>query len=212
MQSPGMLHPPTIFREDGIDQNTTLCLACSCSLPPLKKSVSQSGTLAQIFLTPCCRRPICPACITANPRLQRYNHCLACLSGVGLVRSSSATSAREKASISNVDGAVRDEDAFIVGDADDGDEDDPLAEELPEHGSSGPRVIEQSEPSHTVVPLLENGITDSPTLTTEQPTNSDAAPPKYYITRNDTLQGIALRYGLNVSIVLSISLCFSPNP
>jgi LysM repeat protein len=213
------MHPPV--QEDAIDRNTTLCLACSCSLPPLKKSVSHPSTstaAAQIFLTPCCRRPICPACITANPRLQRYNPCLACLSGVGLVRSSSGTAAhqvREKAPPSNVDGSVRDEDTFILGDADDDEEDDWLPDEP---SKSGARVTKQPEPSHTVVPLLEGPfdpdvIPDNSTLTTEQPTNTnDAAPPKYYIQRNDTLQGIALRYGLNVSIIQPIPLYSSSNP
>lgn len=195
--------PTATARAAEIDQNTTLCLACSCSLPPLKKSPSHSSTsmaVPQIFLTPCCYRPICSRCIAANQRLQRYDPCLACLGGVGVVRSGSGTPAhqvREKVSSVNVDGAVRDEDTFVLGDADDDEEDDVLSDTLP---------IEQPERSH---PAREGAHETASTasilaLTTEQPTEqpTNTTPLKYYITRNDTLQGIALRYGLNVSKIL----------
>jgi LysM repeat protein len=164
-----------------LDQYTTLCLACSCSLPPLKNSPSTS---AAIFLTPCCCRPICPSCIAANPRLERYDPCLACFGGVGVVRSGSGTPAHQvldNYSSINVDGAVRDEDTFVLGD--DEEDDDDLPDKVPI----------APEPSH---PRGDPNLT----LTTEEPTNTDeAVPSKYYIARNDTLQGIALRYGLNVS-------------
>ncbi|KAF7327896.1 LysM domain-containing protein [Mycena kentingensis (nom. inval.)] len=79
-----------------------LCLACSSSLP------SSKGT--SIFTTACCVRPICPTCIEANPRLARYNPCLQCLGGIDVVARNIA------AQKLNVDGAVRDEDNFVVGD------------------------------------------------------------------------------------------------
>ncbi|KAH9063868.1 hypothetical protein EDB87DRAFT_1541379, partial [Lactarius vividus] len=60
-----------------------LCLACSSSLPPrLAASLGQSP---ELFFTRCCGRPICPSCLTANPRLARYNPCLLCLGGMGAV-------------------------------------------------------------------------------------------------------------------------------
>jgi hypothetical protein len=96
-----------------VDRSTTLCLACSCSLPR-----SNDG----IFITACCARPICPTCLSSNPRLARYNPCLACLGGVGAV-SSKGKKWDEALSSSNVDGAVRDEDTFMVGDDEDEDED-----------------------------------------------------------------------------------------
>ncbi|KAJ7274505.1 hypothetical protein B0H12DRAFT_1228223 [Mycena haematopus] len=89
---------------------TSLCLACSSSLLANEK----------IFTTPCCRQPICAACIQANPRLARYNPCLACLGGVAVVGSRSG----------NVDGAVRDEDTFAIGDDDD-DDDEEVAQDTP---------------------------------------------------------------------------------
>lgn len=187
-----------------IDQNTTLCLACSCSLPPLKKasshpssSSSTSAAAPQIFLTPCCRRPICLGCISANPRLQRYDPCLACLGGVGVVRSGSgadqavARHTRENGASNNIDGAVREEDTFVLGDADDDEEDDAAPHEPRKSG-----IAEQPEPLHTALPIPEDP--NNSTLT-EQSSDTNAVPSKYYLTRNDTLQGIALRFGLNVS-------------
>ncbi|KAJ7940760.1 hypothetical protein B0H13DRAFT_1585505 [Mycena leptocephala] len=92
--------------------NTVLCLACSSSLPP--KSTEH------VFTTLCCSRPICPLCIAANPRLARYNPCLACLGGVGVVGAGASTSALKQSAPTsrNVDGAVRDEDTFVLGDDD----------------------------------------------------------------------------------------------
>jgi hypothetical protein len=85
----------------------------------------------------------------------------------------------------------------VLGDADDDEEDDGL------FGPSRSGIIAQPEFLHAALPIREgpgdlDGTTGGSTLATEQATN-DATPSNYYITRNDTLQGIALRYGLNVS-------------
>ncbi|KAJ7178577.1 hypothetical protein C8R43DRAFT_1084458 [Mycena crocata] len=104
--------------------NANLCLACSSSLPPKSDN---------IFTTSCCSRPICPPCIDGNPRLARYNPCLACLGGVGVVGAGKAQGpsftqpAHENR---NVDGAVRDEDTFVLGDDED-DEEVPAAASIP---------------------------------------------------------------------------------
>ena len=66
--------------------NQTLCLTCSASLPPLRE---QERGDRDCFITRCCNRAICPKCLIANPRLSRYNPCLACLAGVSAVASSS---------------------------------------------------------------------------------------------------------------------------
>jgi LysM repeat protein len=92
---------------------------------------------------------------------------------------------------------VRDEDTFVLGDVDDDEEDDES------FGPSRSGIIAQPEFLQAALPIREgpgdpDGTTGSSTLATEQATN-DATPSNYYITRNDTLQGIALRYGLNVS-------------
>ncbi|KAJ7127100.1 hypothetical protein C8R44DRAFT_874180 [Mycena epipterygia] len=140
--------------------DTVLCLACSSSLPP--KSVHP------IFSTPCCGRPICPACITANPRLARYDPCLACLGGVAVVGPRRTDKQVAEPATRNVDGAVRDEDTFVLGD--DEDDDEPQS-------SAAEDSADPAEPP---------------------PTESAPSPPsKYYIKRGDTLQGISLRFGLD---------------
>jgi hypothetical protein len=123
----------------------TLCLACSSSLPPRLWKQFQDGTKngstsassssgneatlrasSELFLTQCCGRPICPSCLTSNPRLARYNPCLLCLGGMGVVDPRKVDrSLREQQQASlNVDGAVRDEDVFVVGE-EDGEEQTP---------------------------------------------------------------------------------------
>ncbi|KAK0476098.1 hypothetical protein IW261DRAFT_1492010 [Armillaria novae-zelandiae] len=152
---------------------TDLCLACSSSLPPQKLSESK------LFLTECCQRAICPNCIALNPRLSRYNPCLACLGGVGVV---GARMGRNKLELAprNLDGAVRDEDMFVVGDDDDDDDE-----------TAPPRYTESSSVTSTVT---ESKI-DKPSSIDE--ISSASGPPKYYIKRTDTLQGIALRFGVD---------------
>ncbi|KAJ7363925.1 hypothetical protein DFH08DRAFT_1015485 [Mycena albidolilacea] len=132
---------------------SALCLACSSSLPP--KSAEP------LFTTACCSQPICHMCIQANPRLARYNPCLACLGGVAVVGAGR-----------NLDGALRDEDTFAIGDDED-DDSDPS--ELPQYSA------------------------EPPTAPATVPAESSpaAAPSEYYIKRGDTLQGIALRFGVD---------------
>ncbi|KAJ7158861.1 hypothetical protein C8R46DRAFT_402839 [Mycena filopes] len=154
-----------------------LCLACSSSLPP--------KFTEPIFTTRCCSRPICPTCISANPRLARYDPCLACLGGVGVVGAATASTSTVKQPSRNVDGAVRDEDTFVLGgeDSDEG--------EQGEDGLSPPSEVVQSSPA-TATPADELSPT-SPSPGASQP------PSKYYIKRGDTLQGIALRFSVDVS-------------
>jgi len=124
---------------------TSLCLVCSSSLPP-----SRSSTV--IFTTNCCQRPICPSCIASNPRLARYDPCLACLVGVGVLTTMS-------------------KDTFILGDDDD-DEDE---------GVSVAKAESQAEDRNS-------------------PNELSLVPYKYYLNRSDTLQGLSLRFGIDVSI------------
>ena len=198
----------------------TLCLACSSSLPPrLWKQVQQarrdgsnpsppsasgSSSSEQLFLTRCCGRPICPSCLTSNPRLARYNPCLACLGGVGAIDSGkagdSSTVRGPQQVVSNVDGAVRDEDVFVVGDEED--------EEVPD--SHGGEAVEVS--STTTTP------TDRPTEAAGPPVSDDihkpdeslntiqSDPGRYYIRPDDTLLGISLRLGVDVSALTCLSL------
>ncbi|KAJ7475755.1 hypothetical protein FB451DRAFT_1338937 [Mycena latifolia] len=147
--------------------DSLLCLACSSSLPPKSPN--------PVFTTPCCSRPICPPCIAANPRLARYDPCLACLGGVAVVGSGKAKAPqiREPAT-RNVDGAVRDEDTFVVGDDEDENDDAQSS-------------AQQAHPPVESVPVESLPPID----------NTPTPPPKYYIKRGDTLQGISLRFGLD---------------
>ncbi|OAX41162.1 hypothetical protein K503DRAFT_798195 [Rhizopogon vinicolor AM-OR11-026] len=173
------------------NRSTTLCLACSSSLPPKSDQ--------DLFITECCDRPICPACIGSNPRLRRYNPCLSCLSGVGVLGSTSSR-ARIHA-VNNGPGIVQDEDVFVLGDDED-DEDE--AQELGSVTSSSAIVPPayqsafSSSSSLTSESTLISQANDTPSGHTEVVvTGEQCIPSKYYINPSDTLQGIALRYAVN---------------
>ena len=157
------------------NRSTALCLACSASLPPKNND---------IHITNCCGRPICPTCIGNNSRLTRYNPCLACLEGVDVVvsRSQSCSLPLE---VRNVDGAVRDEETFVLGD-----DDDASDEETEETVVSSPYLSEDTELLKSVKVQEKEEITHPATML------------KYYVARNDTLRGIALRLGVDVSTCL----------
>lgn len=102
----------------------------------------------------------------------------------------------------NIDGARRDEDTFVLGEEDDdsdvefdddkqgdqADEDDALQPAAPL-----PEIVELEH--NNDIPALDN-IADN--IPAEAPAPNLPSSLKYYITRTDTLQGIALRFGLDV--------------
>ncbi|KIK62411.1 hypothetical protein GYMLUDRAFT_242591 [Collybiopsis luxurians FD-317 M1] len=145
----------------------SLCLACSSSLPPRPHE--------PIFTTQCCSKPICSSCISANPRLARYNPCLACLGGVDAVGSRSSKGMQKMQNV-NLDGAVRDEDTFVLGDDEDSNE----------GGAPPPPYLEQSPSPQT-----------QPENVPESRTNDVGTQSEYYLQRGDTLHGIALRFGID---------------
>ena len=209
-----------------LDRRTTLCLACSSSLPP---NVDDS----ELFMTKCCGRPICPRCLEGNPRLARYNPCLACLAGVGVVQASSSAGKRtvgaggsgvQPVRVENLDGGVKDRDLFVLGDDDEDDEDEGEDEEegTSTDGEEGGRTYRSATPTppdavQTTSPLLETPPPPSP-VTNSPPENPPAAnttptPPTpnednqsaksdthtvYRLRKGDTLMGIALRFRLDV--------------
>ena len=230
-----------------VDRTTTLCLACSSSLPPLKSPTPSSSSFSAkgqdanaLFITQCCQRPICPSCISSNPRLARYNPCLVCLGGVSAVASRATpstyapdySSAKGKGALEssyNLDGSVRDEDTFILGD----DEDDEDAEEnhyqdraspvdtnppppYEELSSGGvlsftiPNVIPSSPQIEVSKPPTEHLLTTSsgspsdPAAFDLEDRSAPSAPYKYYLNRSDTLTGICLRFGVDVRLRASI--------
>lgn len=202
-----------------LDRRTTLCLACSSSLPP---NVDDS----ELFMTKCCDRPICPRCLKANPRLARYNPCLKCLAAVGVIQaSSSATNSRtgrkpgaghsgvQSAKVENLDGGVKDRDLFVLEDSDeDSDSDDDMSAGE-EEGRRFPRSAAPPPPDviHTTTPLPKTPPPPPVAFNSEElqitgvtPDSEDEQPPEpdipavYRLRRGDTLMGIALRFRLDV--------------
>jgi hypothetical protein len=99
----------------------------------------------------------------------------------------------------NVDGAVRDEDTFVLGDDEDDEEGGEINESSDRRGSSSPPPPYSSE-----LPVNQSGPS-TPIITQEFQTctedaagPSTSAPSKYYIKPNDNLKGIALRFGVDV--------------
>lgn len=222
-----------------------LCLACCGSLPP---TASEREVL---FMTDCCRRPICQQCLASNPRLSRFVPCLACLSGVRAVahsasqqRATTATPtsrptdpsfgwqnqrslASERNSL-NIDGSLRDEDVFVLGDEDEDDKSDVDVDEEQTLGvrdggrgdgrsQDAPTIRSSSPPpAYTESDSLPQAST-VPSATTLQYLSTDDAEKsssnsgneskpgatvhnKYIIQKSDTLLGIALKYGIDVSL------------
>ncbi|KAI0925953.1 hypothetical protein AcV5_008543 [Taiwanofungus camphoratus] len=211
-----------------IDGATFLCLTCSSSLPPRRVSskapvlptgASQSND--EIFITRCCNRPICPACIAANPRLARYDPCLRCLGGVGAVSASSSASVKALGGQSrhttgqrvNVDGAMRDEDVFVLGDdeLDDAPESTDSAIETPTTpppayagptaGAAGGIAISSTIRASVSSEALQESVESDNEISSDPdklgPRIPAFTPPKYCIKANDTLIGIALKFGID---------------
>ncbi|KAG6861352.1 hypothetical protein C0995_001085 [Termitomyces sp. Mi166 len=200
MPGPSFLSSSPVVKAD-IDRSTLLCFACSSSLPPPKKSPGLSKSipsLSSVFTTPCCQRLICNRCITTNPRLQRYNPCLACLGGVGVVGSPTPDLSLGPGACSNLDGAVRDENTFVLGDEDDSDYEDEKEGDPTLVSNADTSLFTQNTPRANI----QGSLQERPTMlrTEEEGTRPDtleSSPLKYYITQTDTLQGIVLRFGLD---------------
>ncbi len=143
-----------------------------------------------------CQRPICPACIMSNPRLSRYDPCLACLAGVSVVASSGSHCASGSTSLPQKPWSPgfnlsESEGAFILGD-----DDDDLDESEVEVGEKTTDNCDAlaAESVKNVVPVLEVPPFQEPSRT--------LVPYKYYLNRSDTLHGLSLRFGINVSLLI----------
>ena len=152
-----------------------LCVAC-CST--LRKDARGA------YITTCCSKTICESCIRANPRLPEYSPCLACGGGVQVVGSSGRNSGSYKSP--RTEQIEREANTFVVGgDSDDDDQESPPAEQQPTGFKPATDMEKNSKE------------------TEETPSQADAleqgGPRKYWLQKSDTLQGIALRYKLNVS-------------
>ncbi|KAJ3874022.1 hypothetical protein F5051DRAFT_462792 [Lentinula edodes] len=172
------------------DSNLSLCLACSSSLPPRSHD--------PIFTTQCCKKPICYSCVSGNPRLARYNPCLACLGGVqavGLRRHGGRQQPFVPPEKININGAVRDEDTFVLGE----DEDD---EDLSGEGTPPPPYPEQTSSKSSSPPAQADGqptpqSISSAEITTKLNSSNYHNSSQYYIQRGDTVHGIALCFGVD---------------
>lgn len=202
-----------------LDQAVTLCLACSASLPPRKaiRGGPQLGGPGEgLFLTPCCRRPICPNCLLSNPRLARYNPCLHCLAGAEAVspRSYSATFRPGMKQQVNIDGAVRDGDVFVLEDDDDEPDDiedgegstasDSPAPDTPPPAYTDPHSLQSSPVAGSTEEISEPFCEDKTNVESVEPTAAPG-PSKYYIKPSDTLVGIALRFSIDVALLCRLN-------
>ncbi|TBU63094.1 hypothetical protein BD310DRAFT_870606 [Dichomitus squalens] len=201
--------------------SVALCLACSASLPPGRANT-------KIYYTSCCSRPICPNCLIANPRLARYNPCLRCLAGVNAVNSRSlsgtlAGDGNSTPSRANVDGSVRDEDVFVLGDEDgdesetDSDDEDGRSVKQRAEGSIASATPSEAPPPRT--PDYSGSIASHPhSLKSQTGSTADSEtaaqgdiqtergqPPKYYLRPDDTLLGISLRLGVDSRILCRLN-------
>lgn len=178
-------------------------------------------------MTKCCQRPICPRCLETNPRLARYDPCLACLAGAGVMQASSSTRNRpggkngggsgvRTVKVENLDGGVKDRDIFVLEDDEEDDEDEDASTDGEEDGrvrrSAAPpppdgvptvsHLLETPPPppitSHTEDLLVASTTSTPPIPDEDQHLAEPDAPVVYRLRRGDTLMGIALRFRLDV--------------
>ena len=109
----------------------------------------------------------------------------------------------------NINGEVRDQDTFVLGDDDEEEENE---EERPDEAasiSSPPPLYEsivdpwkEESPPHGTATLTSNSssLAEEPFSKPTEPDNT--RPYKYYINRSDTVQGLSLRFGIDVSAII----------
>ena len=107
-----------------------------------------------------------------------YDPCLHCLGGADVVASGMASTSKLPMAM--------DQDLFVLGD------DDEDAEALPQVGPYE-EVAQDLEQAREVVNTEGQGDGSI------EPNQRNPTPVKYYLTPSDTLRGIALRFGINVS-------------
>jgi hypothetical protein len=188
-----------------IDLPNAMCLACSSSIQPAKHAV---------HVTKCCDQAICDSCMQSNPRLATYDPCLACLNGISasrgrtLINQITIQSKKPTSIISN------DENVFVLG-CDSDDEETKGQETL---FSGGPSRLSPSDPptyEETVDTCIKEDVQSStrqlvtdgtPVSNSEPSVLSGSAHNRYYINARDTIHGIALRFGVDVSF--SFDACY----
>ncbi|KLO09880.1 hypothetical protein SCHPADRAFT_545216 [Schizopora paradoxa] len=196
-----------------------LCIACCGSLPPSAREQ------AQIFRTRCCNKAICPKCLSSNPRLSRYHPCLSCLAGVRAVAGSSRSGTMSKGRGAsdlkapsdnverfNLDGSLKNEDLFTLGDDDDDEESEKDGEEpgdvvVEEQGNRGGGSSSRaSSPPPAYRPDQPTSVQtqDSPEILFDVSMPDEKmdevvteAAKRHYIQKSETLLGIAFKYKID---------------
>ena len=110
----------------------------------------------------------------------------------------------------NVDGALRDQDVFAIGEDNLSENDDigygPENCSMETNDRATPPPVYSSYPELSAAESLSRTITNNSTPPTHQEyvhapdSKGSSAPSKYYIKPSDTLMGIALRHGVDVRI------------
>ena len=109
----------------------------------------------------------------------------------------------------NINGEVRDQDTFILGDDDDDDEEGKSELSAGDGAASisPPPLYEsiidpwkEESPPHETATLTSNSTPQAEELSSPKPGNT--RPYRYYINRSDTLQGLSLRFGIDVSAII----------
>jgi len=125
----------------------------------------------------------------------------------------SPTSSQDKQSMAdmNINGEVRDQDTFVLGD-DDEEEENEEESRGGAHNGAGPASISSPPPLYESIPWKdeESPLQEATALTSNsnslaeepKPVHDNTRPYKYYINRSDTLQGLSLRFGIDVSAVI----------
>ncbi|CUA76042.1 hypothetical protein RSOLAG22IIIB_02049 [Rhizoctonia solani] len=150
-----------------------LCLACSQEL--------SAKSLDSCFRTPCCARYICERCLSKNARFRRYNPCLSCLGGVGLVQSTSGDRPTgDRPSVQH--GRDNEAETFIIADSED-DEDSELS-------SKSKRIESGAADARPPTTPETSGFSEMPDRALPQSST-------YYIKPRDTVTGIALKHGID---------------
>ena len=109
-----------------------------------------------------------------------YDPCLHCLGGVDVVASGMASTSKLPMAM--------DQDLFVLGDDDEDAEASPAVDPPPYEEVS-------QDLDHAREVVNTEGQCDG----SNEPNQGDSTPVKYYLTPSDTLRGIALRFGINVS-------------
>jgi len=132
--------------------------------------------------------------------LRSYNPCLACLSGAALVDNSRIKNGNLNGDTALIYGPsgqsnAYEEAMFVLGDSDE--ESDGSKRDVAEDPEATPASLE--EPLRDIAPMVnDKALVGDATITGRLEAGS-SNPPQYFVQPGDTIRGIALKYGIDVS-------------